>query len=175
MLIQRVAALSMCLAITLAACQPAAVPAAAPETARPEFRGLEAIVDSELRNLITRYYRAETRHDWEATYALRRPEFRGTVTFARYKKEMERGIKGWTLLRIDILKVSPRGDSDLEILMRFREKFDAAVAHRLYAGKFNPGGWNHNQDTVWRRGKGGWEPLDVATRSHLLMNHRIVY
>lgn len=171
MQIQRISVLPMYLVLTLAACQPET----APETVRPEFRGLEAISDTELRNLITRYYRAETRHDWAATYALRRREFRGIVTFARYKKEMERGIKGWALLRIDILKVSPRGDTDLEILMRFREKIDAAVARKLFDGKSNPGGMNSNEHTVWRRGKGGWEPLALASRSHLHSNHRIVY
>src|ERR1700722_15699700 len=71
----------------------------------PEF-SFDISIPADLKGAVEKYYKAEQRHEWQITYAMRSKEFSSTVPFALYSEKMESGMRDVDLPVVRIVKAS---------------------------------------------------------------------
>jgi len=149
--------------------------------------GADKIIDSELKEVIIHYYEAESEHAWNVSYPLRGKSFKH-INKNDYIREMDKGMKGWILQKIEILNIV-REDPYYSVRIRFYEKITTEIAESkfhpevLYNPEFNlkdeieylgQDCWLIKQEelTYWILENSGWNGIRVGRRGHLPLNHQ---
>lgn len=140
-----------------------------------EFPGSEKIAVKDFRDTLVKYYTAEQAHQWDVTYAFRSRMFKKLVPYATYQAEMEKGMSGWNLVRVEILSISKQSENVETVRIRFYEKINTDVAAKYFANRMPEGTIaTRVEEITWKYTEGAWVCLQPGERGHLPLNNRIV-
>lgn len=140
---------------------------------RLEFSGEENITPTNLRDTIISYYTAENNSAWSIAYSLRSDAFRKLVPYDTYEKEMEKGMGGWNLIKVEVLSESESPNKEEKIFeIRFSERFGG---NTLPNNSSDEGVQTNVEKTIWEYIGGTWVCIQAGQRGHLPLNVKMVY
>ena len=102
----------------------------------------------EFVNTVKEFYAALERKDWEAAYKYRTKEFKHDCRLPFYLKSAQRGEKGWSLKRYEVLEVNTYPSVNIpsvRLIMKFQE-----------------GGLTYHNVVWWRKEDEGWRCPDAG-------------
>lgn len=141
-----------------------------------EFSGIEKITVSNLREAVSSYYTAEDSYNWKKAYAFRSEAFKKLVPFDTYESEMNKGMAGWDLVKVEVMNVKRLSEDKQVLQIRFHEKFDKTVAKKTFSNRIPAGVVNTTIEEVeWQYINKTWICLQAGQRGHLPLNDQIVY